>query len=157
MYPASFRALALAALCLTSQAGAADRTGLFERLGGAAGVSAIADALIDRVAADPLHGGSFRDVKLPRVKRLLAGQLCELTGGPCRYAGDPMKESHAGLHITEADFYAMVKTLRSILDERHVEAGAKNELLRLLAPMKRDVVERSVARGPRPPPAAAPP
>jgi hemoglobin len=114
---------------------------LYSRLGGDAGVHAIADELIDRVAADPVHGVSFRDTNLKRIKRLLAEQLCELSGGPCRYSGSPMKESHAGLHITQADFYDMVGTLRTILHERHVATGAGNELLRLLAPMKRDVVD----------------
>jgi hemoglobin len=121
---------------------------LYSRLGGEAGVEAIAGALIDRVAADPLHGASFRDTNLKRIKRLLAEQLCELSGGGCHYSGSPMRESHAGLHITQGDFYDMVETLRTILRERHVSTGATNELLRLLAPMKRDVVE--------PPPAARP-
>jgi hypothetical protein len=35
----------------------------------------------------------------------------------------------------------MVADLRDILHERHVSTGATNELLRILAPMKRDVVE----------------
>ena len=114
---------------------------LYDRLGGAEGVDAIADTLIDRVAADPKLGLSFRDSKLDRIKRLLAEQICELSGGPCRYSGDSMKEVHAGHHISEADFYGMVADLREILKERHVGQGATNELLRLLAPMKRDVVE----------------
>jgi hemoglobin len=53
-----------------------------------------------------------------------------------------MKEVHAGLHISQAQFYVMVETLRDVLKDQHVEPGAGNELLRLLAPMKRDVVER---------------
>jgi hemoglobin len=121
---------------------------LYDRLGGADGVAAIAATLIDRVAADPKLGRSFRDSKLDRIKRLLAEQICELSGGPCRYSGDSMKEVHAGHHISEADFYGMVADLREILRERHVSQGATNELLRLLAPMKRDVVEPAQTRAP---------
>jgi hemoglobin len=121
---------------------------LYDRLGGADGVAAIAATLIDRVAADPTLGRSFRDSKLDRIKRLLAEQICELSGGPCRYSGDSMKEVHAGHHISEADFYGMVADLREILRERHVSQGATNELLRLLAPMKRDVVEPAQTRAP---------
>jgi hemoglobin len=54
-----------------------------------------------------------------------------------------MREVHAGHHITQSDFYDMVSTLRDVLKERHVDLGATNELLRLLAPMKRDIVEAS--------------
>jgi len=120
---------------------------LYERLGAENGVAAISNALIDRVASDPVLGRSFVDTNLPRIKKLLAEQICDLSGGPCRYSGDPMREVHAGHHITEAEFYRMVDTLRAILKERHVGMSATNELLRLLAPMKRDVVE----------PASAPP
>jgi hemoglobin len=114
---------------------------LYDRLGGDTGVHAIADALIDRVAADPTLGRSFKDTNLERIKRLLAEQICELAAGPCHYSGDPMRESHAGQHISEAEFYGMVADLEKILKERHVSTGATNELLRLLAPMKRDIVE----------------
>lgn len=131
------------ALAVPGAAPARAPTSLYERLGGDAGVHAIADLLIDRVAADPVHGKSFDQVNLKRVKRLLAQQICELAGGPCKYSGSSMHESHAGLHITEADFYDMVATLRVILEERRVASSATNELLRLLAPMKRDVVEKS--------------
>ena len=115
---------------------------LYVRLGGSTGVAAIADTLIDRVVADPVSGPSFQDSKLDRIKRLLAEQICDLSGGPCHYSGDSMKEVHAGHHITQAQFYRMVETLRDILRERHVDQRSTNQLLRLLAPMKRDVVER---------------
>jgi hypothetical protein len=42
----------------------------------------------------------------------------------------------------------MVADLREVLKERHVSQGATNELLRLLAPMKRDVVEPAHASTP---------
>jgi len=114
---------------------------LYDRLGGQTGVAAIADTLIDRVTADPVLARSFKDANLKRIKKLLAEQICELSGGPCRYSGDSMKEVHAGHHISEAEFFGMVADLREVLKERHVSQGAANELLRLLAPMKRDVVE----------------
>ena len=114
---------------------------LYDRLGGEAGVAAIAGQLIDRVVADPDLGRSFKDSNIDRVKRLLAEQICDLSGGPCKYSGDSMHEVHAGHHISEAEFYGMVNDLRIILKSRHVDQRAANELLRLLAPMKRDVVE----------------
>jgi hemoglobin len=86
-------------------------------------------------------GRSFADVNLKRVKRLLAEQICELSGGPCRYTGSSMRQSHAGLHISQAEFYDLVDTLKKVLAEHRVPLGARNELLRLLAPMKRDVID----------------
>jgi hemoglobin len=139
------RALVVAIACLAWTAQPEASATLYARLGGNEGIHAIADTLIDRVAADPILGRSFEDTNLKRIKRLLAEQICELSGGPCRYSGSPMREAHAGLHISEAEFYGMVAILRTILAERHVASGATNELLRLLAPMKRDVVETGKA------------
>ncbi len=118
---------------------------LYERLGGEPVIAQISGELIDRVAADPRIGASFKDSNLKRVKQKLTEQLCEISGGPCRYSGDSMRESHAGHHITEADFYGMVETLQQLLREHHVGLRETNELLRLLAPMKRDVVEPPAA------------
>ena len=144
MKAVTFRACVMLACCVASGAAHAAAS-LYSRLGGAAGVTAIADTLIDRVVADPVTGPSFKDTKISRIKRLLAEQLCDLSGGPCHYSGDPMKEVHAGHHISEAQFYVMVDQLRDVLKERHVDLAARNELLRLLAPMKRDVVEHGNA------------
>jgi hemoglobin len=137
----TIRVLAFSLAWLTTSAAADTAKTLYDRLGGQSGVRAIANSLIDRVSADPHLGRSFKDTKLSRIKGLLAEQICDLSGGPCRYSGDSMKEVHAGQHISEAEFYGMVDTLRDILKQQHVGIGATNELLRLLAPMKRDIVE----------------
>jgi hemoglobin len=141
-------AAVLAGAALTARAAIADTT-LYERLGGQSGVAAISDTLIDRVSADVRLGRSFKDTNLGRIKRLLAEQLCDLSGGPCHYSGDSMKEVHAGHHISEAEFYGMVDALRTILKERQVGIAASNQLLRLLAPMKREVVEPTRIESPK--------
>jgi hemoglobin len=141
MTAVTYRALGISVLLFFVASWAPAKSSLYDRLGGEAGVAAIADSLIDRVAGDPKLGRSFKDTNLKHIKTLLAEQICDLSGGPCHYSGDTMKETHAGHHISEAEFYGMVADLRTILKERHVSLGATNELLRLLAPMKRDVVE----------------
>ena len=150
MTAVTYRALCFSLLLFCGAAAAQAKSSLYDRLGGAAGVAAIAGTLIDRAAADPVLGRSFKETKLERIKTLLAEQICELSGGPCRYSGDPMKQVHAGHHISEAEFYGLVADLRDILKQRHVSIGATNELLRLLAPMKRDIVEpaQTVERAP---------
>jgi len=141
MIAVTFRGLALSIAWFAGVAAAGTPSTLYDRLGGESGVAAIANSLIDRVSADPVLGRSFKDTKLSRIKKLLAEQICDLSGGPCHYSGDSMKEVHAGLHISEAEFYGMVDALRGILKQRHIGLRATNELLRLLAPMKRDIVE----------------
>lgn len=113
---------------------------LFDRLGGEATLRRITSQLIDRVSQHDETRRSFHKVDLKRVKDKLYEQLCQLSGGPCTYTGDPMKPVHQGLKITEREFYAMVQQLRDILDAEAIAAGDKNALLALLAPMKSDVV-----------------
>jgi hemoglobin len=143
--------LRVLAACLlwsaVSPGAAAAQASLYARLGGENGVAGIADTLIDRVVADPRLGRSFKDSNVTRIKKMLAEQICDLSGGPCHYSGDSMKDTHAGHHISEAEFYGMVDELRTVLKERNVGQGATNELLRLLAPMKRDIVEPSPLLG----------
>jgi hemoglobin len=139
----------VAFLCLTLTVTAGAAAGevpgpghsLYERLGGQPVVAAVADDLIDRVLADARLRRSFEGSNIPRIKKLLAEQICSLTHGPCKYTGDSMRDVHAGHQITEAEFYGMVEQLRATLIAHGVPLRERNELLALLAPMKRDVVE----------------
>jgi hemoglobin len=113
---------------------------LYQRLGGEKVVRQIAYETIQRSSTDPRTARSFKDVKVQRVKEKLYEQICELSGGPCKYSGDGMKEVHKGLKNTEGEFYLLVQFLRDAIDAAGVHEREKNELLRLLAPMKRDIV-----------------
>jgi hemoglobin len=111
--------LALAAALLFTLTGRAQPgTSLYERLGGEPTVKAIAADVIDDAASDPKLKRSFAKVDLKRVKSLLAEQLCQVTGGGCQYTGDSMHDVHAGLGITEAEFYGLVDVLRTSM-RRH--------------------------------------
>lgn len=115
---------------------------LYARLGGAAQVTLVVDRLIDRAAGDSRTRRSFDGVKLAPVKQSIVEQICSIASGGCRYEGETMERAHRDAKITAAEFDALVTLLREELDRAAVETGAKNELLRLLAPMKRDIVSR---------------
>jgi hemoglobin len=63
------------------------------------------------------------------------------TGGPCTYSGRDMKTAHADMKISNGDFEALVEDLVKALDTFKVPAQEKEELLGLLGPMKKDIVE----------------
>ena len=120
----------------------APETSLYARLGGKAVVSSLVSDLIDQSIKNPRTRRSFDKVNVKRLKEKVEEQICTLTGGPCVYSGDDMKKSHAGLNITEAEFYGFVEELVELLDRYKIGLREKNQLLALLAPMKRDVVTR---------------
>jgi hemoglobin len=113
---------------------------LYTRLGGEPVMKRVVNETIDRAAKDPRTGRSFKDVKLQNVKDKIVEQICSLTGGGCKYTGDPMDKVHKGLQNTEAEMDLVVQFLRDALDSAGVGTSEKNELLRVLAPMKRDIV-----------------
>lgn len=115
---------------------------LYARLGGEESIMQIVDVTINLVATSPKTARSFDKVNLANVKKRIVEHICALTDGPCKYTGDAMHLVHRGMDITESEFYGMVEALRFALDGAHVNEAAKNELLRILAPMKRDIVTK---------------
>ncbi|MGC3975326.1 MAG: group 1 truncated hemoglobin [Nitrospira sp.] len=114
---------------------------LYERLGGKPAITAVVDQFVANVAADGRINNRFATTDIPRLKGHLIDQVCQATGGPCRYQGREMKATHLGMQISSADFGALVQDLVAALDKFNVPAAEKSELLALLGPMKRDIVE----------------
>ncbi len=112
---------------------------LFERIGGMPVLTKMVDEFIDEVAVSARTKRSFDGIKLKVLKESVVSQLCKLTGGPCVYEGETMLNSHRDAKITEAEFDAFVDMFRNTLN-KHVATREKNELLKILAPMKRDIV-----------------
>jgi hemoglobin len=113
---------------------------LYQRLGGEPVMAKVVEQTIKQMSNDPAVNQSFDKVNLKKLDAKIVEQICALTGGGCAYSGDDMKIAHKGLNISEREFYALVEALRTALDANGVGEREKNELLRLLAPMKRDVV-----------------
>ena len=134
-----YLAVPVVLLVLAGCAGIPPDATLYQRLGGEAVLKAVVDETIDSVAADPRTRRSFQGIKLVTVKQSIVSQLCVVSKGPCKYEGETMQNAHRDAKITDAEFDLMVATLRESLD-RHVGTREKNELLKLLAPMKRDIV-----------------
>ncbi|MCA1978417.1 MAG: group 1 truncated hemoglobin [Thiobacillus sp.] len=120
----------------------APQKSLYERLGGKPAIQAVVDDFIGNVAADPRINGFFANTNIPRLNSMLVNQICEATGGPCKYTGRDMKSAHAGMGVTEAHFNALVEDLVKSLDKFNVPAREKNELLTALAAMKGDIVAK---------------
>ena len=114
---------------------------LYQRLGGKAAITAVVDDALSRIAADPRINHFFVDSDIPEVKIQLVDQICELSGGPCRYEGRDMVAAHVGMGVTKADFDAMVEDLVQALDAFNVPPAEQNELLALLASTESDIVE----------------
>lgn len=116
-------------------------------MGGKKAIVAVVDEFVARVAADTRINGFFKATaadpkRLAKFKSNLVDQICQATGGPCKYKGKDMKTAHKGMGITHADFNALVEDLSGALDKFKVGAKEKSELLTALGPLKKDIVEK---------------
>lgn len=115
---------------------------LYDRLGGKAAITAVVDDFVGNVAADNRINKFFAKTNIPRLKQRLVEQICMGSGGPCTYKGRSMKEAHRGMGVSGADFGALVEDLKISLNKFNVPAREQGELLALLGPMKKDIVEK---------------
>ncbi len=129
-------------LILYSSLSFAEVKSLYERIGGEAVVKEVTVDTLQQMVNNPRVNQSFQKVNIEKLANKIAEHTCFIGNGGCTYTGDEIKLVHAGLNITETEFYAMVEALRSALDRNGVGEREKNELLRLLAPMKRDIVTK---------------
>lgn len=139
-------ALLLLFVASVSFAAPKDKT-LYDRLGGKKAITAVVDEFVGRVAADTRINGFFKataadPARLAKFKENLVDQICQASGGPCKYKGKDMKTAHAGMGISTADFNALVEDLVGALDKFKVAEADKNQLLGVLGPMKSDIVEK---------------
>ena len=116
---------------------------LYKRLGGREGIRGVVDDFVAFLVADPRVNARFTKLTPAQVEKLktnAADQICDATGGPCSYLGKDMKAAHTGMNITEVDWNATVEDLIKALDKRNVAKKDQQELIGLLAPMKKDIV-----------------
>jgi hemoglobin len=139
----------VAVLVATSalSAAQAQQASLYTNLGGKPAIVAVVDDFVGRVAADTRINAFFAATaadpgRLAAFKTNLVNQICEASGGPCKYTGKSMKAAHAGMNINVDNFNALVSDLVAALDKFHVAAGDKQTLLGVLGPMQSDIVTR---------------
>lgn len=137
-------ALALVAGCKTTseEVKTTDNRSLYDRLGGKESLTAFIDDFLTRVANDKRINAYFAHANRPRLEQLLVEQICQASGGPCSYAGKDMKSAHQGMGISSDDFDALLQDLVASLDTFKVGEREKGELLALLRPMQKDIVEK---------------
>jgi len=122
----------------------AKQKSLYLRLGGRKGLTAVVNDFVTRLNTDTRVSSFFAattadPTRLATFKQHLVEQLCQASGGPCKYTGKDMKTAHSGMNITNDNFNAVVEDLTAALDKFKVGANEKNQLLGVLSPMKADI------------------
>jgi hemoglobin len=142
--PESPATIASAAPPAPQKSGAAspaeDKRSLYERLGGKPAITAVVEEFVTRNVTDPRVKFRFFNTDAARLKTLLVEFVCLATGGPCKYSGRDMKDSHSGMDLVDEEFTAVVENLKASMDKFHVGAREENEVLGALGPLKPEIV-----------------
>lgn len=119
---------------------------LYERLGGLPAISVVVDEFLNKLMQDPVITANAKVAeasgKVPAayLKFQITTQVCMVTGGPCKYSGKGMKESHKDLGITEKEWEAMAGDMKSVLDAHNVPAKEQEDLFKVIGTTKKDIV-----------------
>ena len=119
---------------------------LYERLGGVYAIAAVVDDFIDRIMIDsrlnanPKVDEAHHRVSKAGFKYLVTEQVCWAAGGPQRYTGRSMRDSHAHLEITEFEWQSFLDDLRQTFDKFEVPSAERAELLAIVESTKSDIV-----------------
>ncbi len=121
---------------------------LYDRLGGVSPISVVVDTFIDLLFVNDVLNANpaikeARD-RVPRavLKYHVTALVCQETGGPCKYTGRGMRESHAHLNISEKEWQAMMADFRRVLNNYGVPIKEQQELIAIVERTKKDIVAR---------------
>ena len=119
---------------------------LYERLGGVYAIATVVDDFIDRVMrnpklnANPKVDEAHHKVPPAGFKYLVTEMVCWATGGPQKYTGKSMHDSHAHLDITEPEWQAFMQDLRECFAKFNIPPQEQGELIAIVDSTKKDIV-----------------
>lgn len=123
---------------------------LYDRLGGVYAIATVVDDFIDRIMDDPrLNANPKVDEAHHRVSRagfkyLVTEQVCWATGGPQKYTGRSMRDSHAHLDITPTEWAAFLDDFQQTLTRFGVPQAEQRELFAIVESTHSDIVKCDV-------------
>jgi hemoglobin len=114
---------------------------LYERLGGADGISSIVDDVIAAHLSNPSVQARFLNVKdLEHAKRMAREFFCAGSGGPEAYTGKDMRAAHTGMNISEQEYLAVVDDIMGALAKHHIDETTRKDVLAILYSLKGEII-----------------
>lgn len=121
---------------------------LYERLGGVYPIATVVDDFIERLLvndtlnANPAIKAARETVPTAGLKYRVTSLVAQVTGGPEKYMGRAMKETHAHLNISEKEWQAMAADFKKTLDKFKVPDAEQQELFKIVGTTKADIVTK---------------
>jgi hemoglobin len=119
----------------------------WERLGGEENVRRILDEFLINAAADPkvnlFRDGKFKmdEKQIAALKKKLVDLISEISGGPYKYTGRSMRDSHEGMGITDSEFDAHAGHLGAALKKNGIGQAEIDSIMKKIAGTRPEIVE----------------
>ena len=119
---------------------------LYDRLGGVYSIATVVDDFIDRIMVDsrlnanPSVNEAHHKVPPAGFKYLVTEMVCWATGGPQRYTGKSMADSHRHLKISPKEWEAFMDDLKQTLNKFSVPSPEQAELRTIVESTYGDIV-----------------
>ncbi len=139
--------------CTSTPTAPATPTTVWDNLGGETNVRKVVDDFVGRAASNPKIN-FFRkgipgtaewkpsDAQVALLKQRLVELISSGTGGPHKYAGRPMRVTHAGMKISSAEFDALAGDLDAALRAGGAADADRKAVMDFAGGTRADIVER---------------
>ena len=118
---------------------------LYERLGGASGIAALVDDIVEAHMKNTVIKARFvpyRDDagKLATVKKHLRDFLGMGSGGAERYSGRSMPDAHRGMNINAGEYLAAIDDILGTMEKHGIDAETRKDVLAIAYSLKSQIV-----------------
>lgn len=118
---------------------------LYERLGGAAGISILVDDVVAAHMNNPLIKARFlpyleNPTQLTEVKKRLREFLGMGGGGPEQYSGRSMPDTHRGMNISAQEYMAAIDDILGALDKNKIDEQTRKDVLAIAYSLKDQII-----------------
>lgn len=114
---------------------------LYDRLGGAQGISRIVDDVIESHLQNPLVSTRFKNVKdIEHSKKMAREFFAAGSGGPEQYTGKDMLTAHKGMNISEQEYLAVMDDIMGALEKHGIDETTQKDVLAILYSLKGEII-----------------
>ncbi|MGD9843354.1 MAG: group 1 truncated hemoglobin [Steroidobacteraceae bacterium] len=118
---------------------------LYERLGGASGISRVVDDVVTAHMANPVIRARFlpyleKEGRIAELKAHTCAFLGAGSGGPEQYKGRGMKDAHRGMNINEAEYMATIDDILMVLNQHDIDQQTCNDILAIAYSLKGEIL-----------------
>jgi hemoglobin len=118
---------------------------LYERLGGAKGIAALVDDVVEAHMANPLVSARFLPYRehpdtLAKVKHHTCNFFGAGSGGSETYGGRSMRDAHRGMNISEQEYLAVVDDILDTLDKHKIDDETRKDVLAIVYSLKGEII-----------------